>query len=179
MTATQKSAAVWFLFGLSGAGKSYVGDVISQQTGWPVYHADIDITAEMKLALTEARPFTDSMRDEYFSQLLEHIKDRQQSDLPLIVTQGAYKQKHRDFLRKHLPQLTFVWVDAPLDMIIKRLEQHVFALQLPAMLIQKNLQVFPLLLHVLYTYVCIYIIYILYIHIYIYIYIYIHTYIIY
>jgi carbohydrate kinase (thermoresistant glucokinase family) len=124
MTATQKSAAVWFLFGLSGAGKSNVGDVISQHTGWPVYHADIDITAEMKLALTEARPFTDSMRDEYFSQLLEHIKDRQQSDLPLIVTQGAYKQKHRDFLRKHLPQLTFVWVDAPLDMIIKRLEQR-------------------------------------------------------
>jgi gluconate kinase len=64
------------------------------------------------------------MRDAYFLQLLEHIKGRQQSDLPLIVTQGAYKQKHRDFLRKHLPQLTFVWVDAPLDLIIQRLEQR-------------------------------------------------------
>lgn len=124
MTATQKNAPVWFLFGLAGAGKSYVGDVISQANGWPVYHADVDITAEMKLALAEARPFTDTMRDAYFSQLLTHIKNRQQPGQPLIVTQGAYKQKHRDFLRLHLPLITFIWVDAPIDLIIARLEQR-------------------------------------------------------
>lgn len=124
MTAKQNNAPVWFLFGLSGAGKSYVGDVMSQATGWPVYHADVDITAEMKLALAEARPFTDTMRDAYFAQLLEHIRHRQQADQPLIVTQGAYKQKHRDFLRQHLPQLTFIWVDAPIELIMQRLEQR-------------------------------------------------------
>lgn len=124
MTATKNSTAVWFLFGLSGAGKSYVGDVISQHTGWPVYHADIDITAEMKLALSEARPFTDTMRDEYFSQLLVHIKSRQHANLPLIVTQGAYKRKHRDFLKAHLPGLSYIWVEAPLELIMSRLERR-------------------------------------------------------
>ncbi|BAX53158.1 hypothetical protein PDPUS_1_01784 [Photobacterium damselae subsp. piscicida] len=38
---------VLFLFGLSGAGKSYVGDVIGQHSGWHVYHADEDLTQEM------------------------------------------------------------------------------------------------------------------------------------
>jgi len=124
MTALQNNAPVWFLFGLSGAGKSYVGDVISQYTGWPVYHADIDLTAEMRLALTEARPFTDTMRDAYFSQVLEHIKNRQHADLPLIVTQGAYKRRHRDFLKVHLAGLSYIWVDAPLELIISRLEHR-------------------------------------------------------
>jgi gluconokinase len=124
---TSTSAAeppIWFLFGLSGAGKSYVGDLISRHTGWPVYHADADLTDDMRQALAEARPFTDAMRDVYFARLPALIRQHQQPGLPLIVTQGAYKQRHRDYLRRHLPQLSFVWVDAPQSLILQRLARR-------------------------------------------------------
>jgi len=114
-------APVWFLFGLAGVGKNHVADLIAHHTGWPVYHADADISDEMRLALAEKRPFTDAMRDEYFARMPRLIRQHQQPGTPLIVTQGAYKQRHRNLLRQQLPQLSLVWIDAPQDQILQRL----------------------------------------------------------
>lgn len=123
------SQPVWFLFGLSGAGKSFVGDLIAQDTGWPVYHADADISEDMRLALAQNRPFTDAMRQAFFAQLPNHIAAHQQPGLPLIVTQGAYKQKHRDFLQARVPGLVPVWVDAPRGLIAQRIQQRAEGIQ--------------------------------------------------
>ncbi|MDO8907684.1 MAG: AAA family ATPase [Pseudohongiella sp.] len=124
MTAIEQEPPVLFLFGLSGAGKSYVGDLISVHTGWPVYHADIDITPQMRQALADARPFTDAMRDDYFARLPGYIQAHRQAGLPLIVTQGAYKRRHRNELKTRIPGLEPIWVDAPPELIIQRLEQR-------------------------------------------------------
>lgn len=115
---------VLFLFGLSGAGKSWVGELMSARSGWPVYHADIDISAQMRQALAQARPFTDAMRDDYFSRLPAHIASHRQAGLPLIVTQGAYKQRHRDLLARAVPGLLPIWVDAPPQVILQRLQRR-------------------------------------------------------
>lgn len=115
---------VWFLFGLSGSGKSFVGDVVAEAYGWPVYHADDDITQAMRRALEASRPFTDAMRDEYFVLLADRIRARQAQsapDQPLIVTQGAYKQRSRDYLQQQVPGLVPIWIDAPDSLIAQRL----------------------------------------------------------
>lgn len=124
MIAIEKDSPVLFLFGLSGAGKSYVGDLMSAHTGWPVYHADTDITPHMRQALADARPFTDAMRDDYFALLPAYIEAHRRPDVPLIVSQGAYKQKHRDLLRGRVPGLEPIWVDAPHQLVLQRLEQR-------------------------------------------------------
>jgi len=124
MPYAQKFVPVWFLFGLSGSGKSYVGDVIADARGWSVYHADDDITPAMRQALAASRPFTDAMRDEYFVLLADRIRARQAQsapDQPLIVTQGAYKQRSRDYLQEQVPGLAMIWVDAPDALIEQRL----------------------------------------------------------
>lgn len=118
---------VWFLFGLSGSGKSYVGDVIAEANGWPVYHADDDITPAMRQALAASRPFTDAMRDEYFVLLADRIRARQAQgapDQPLIVTQGAYKQRSREYLQQQVPGLALIWIDAPDALIAQRLSMR-------------------------------------------------------
>lgn len=116
--------SVWFLFGLAGSGKSYVGDVIAQHTGWDVYHADQDITPAMQLTLEQSRPFTTQMREEYFGLLVNKIQAQQRVDRPLLVTQGAYKQQNRDFLQQQINGLIFVWVDAPDKLIVERLQHR-------------------------------------------------------
>ncbi len=113
-----------FLFGLSGAGKSFVGDLIGEQTGWFVYHADDDITNEMRLALKEKRPFTQEMRDRYFPIIVEKILSLQQHHEHLVITQGVYKQQHRDFLLNKIPNMEMICIDAPDQLISRRLTKR-------------------------------------------------------
>ena len=103
---------ILFLFGLSGSGKSYIGDLIGQKTDRYVYHADEDITEEMILALKEQRPFTESMRDQYFPIIAEKIVSLCQEHNAIVVTQGVYKQRHREYLEAQLSDLEMIFVDA-------------------------------------------------------------------
>jgi len=113
-----------FLFGLSGAGKSYMGDLIGALSGWHVYHADDDITDEMKLALTEKRPFTEAMRDRYFPIIVEKIKARQKKHSHIVVTQGAYKRKHRSYLLENISEIELICVETSDQLISQRVMQR-------------------------------------------------------
>lgn len=106
---------VWFLYGLSGVGKSWVADRLGEHFGWSVYHADDDITPEMKEALAKTQPFTSAMRDVYFQRLASLLQQRLDAagGQDILVSQGAYKRKHRRFLAEKIPNFRAVWVDAP------------------------------------------------------------------
>lgn len=107
---------VWFLYGLSGVGKSWVADNLAAYFGWRVYHADDDITDEMRQALVESRPFTPAMRDSYFERLAQLIRKRLSDaggQQDIIVSQGAYKKSHRQYLAAEIPGFRAVWVEAP------------------------------------------------------------------
>lgn len=127
---TSQEPPIWLFFGLAGSGKSHVGEVIGRTLGWPLYHADDDITPAMRHALAEAKPFTDAMRDEYFEQLVQRITRFREPARPLLVTQGVYKQRHRDWLSEQLPSLIPVWVFAPPELIQQRLSERRDGVQL-------------------------------------------------
>jgi gluconate kinase len=113
-----------FLFGLSGGGKSYVGNLIGRLAGWHMYHADDDLTAEMQQALAERRPFTESMRDEFFVIVLEKILALQQKHSKLVITQAVYKQRHRDYLLTHVPAMEMICVTANETNIFQRIKRR-------------------------------------------------------
>lgn len=116
---------VIFFFGMSGAGKSYVGDIIgAYNKNSYVYHADEDITQEMKEALAQKQPFTDQMRMTFFEIIVQKIRELIKQHEQVIITQGAYKQKHRDYLAREIPGIELVWVDASQDIIHQRLMQR-------------------------------------------------------
>lgn len=118
---------VWFLYGLSGVGKSWVADRLGEHFGWPVYHADHDITPAMKQALAESRPFTPAMRDAYFEQLAILIKQRLAAaghNQDIVISQGAYKRRHRQFLADQIANFRPVWIDAPESLWTERIQQR-------------------------------------------------------
>ena len=110
-----------FLFGLAGAGKSYVGNLIGELEDWYVYHAGDDLTDEMLLALKEKRPFTERMRDDFFPVVVERILALSQEHKRIVITQGVYKQRHRDYLIEIIPKMEMVCVDASNQFIQQRL----------------------------------------------------------
>ncbi len=93
---------------------------MGRATGRPVYHADENLTDEMKDALAAARPFDDGMRDRYFAIVADEILLRRRRG-PLIVTQGLYRRRHRRYLLSRVDDMDLICVRAPDDVILKRL----------------------------------------------------------
>jgi gluconokinase len=117
--------SVIFLFGLSGAGKSYVGDIIGSHEDWFVYHADDDLTEAMRHVITSKKAFTEEMRDEFFFRIAEKVKYYLTLYPRVVVTQGAYKKKHRQFLRQKINDIEMICVTASDSLIHKRLEDRI------------------------------------------------------
>ena len=54
---------IFFLFGLLGAGKNFVGKLFAEEFDFTFYDADQDLTAAIKEAIADHREFTEQMRD--------------------------------------------------------------------------------------------------------------------
>lgn len=115
---------VIYLFGLVGAGKNWVGDIMAKLSQRSIYHADQDVTHEMQQAANEGRSFTDEMRDRFFEIVSASITDRLQTVPSLIVTQGTYKRRHRDFLARQISGIDFLQIVAPEHLITERLKKR-------------------------------------------------------
>lgn len=113
-----------FLYGLAGSGKSFVGDLIGARAGWHVYHADDDLTDEMKQALAERRPFTNPMRDRFFALIVQRVLQLQRQHAHLVVTQAVYKRQHRDYLLAHIPDMHLVCIAADDATIVQRINRR-------------------------------------------------------
>ena len=116
-----RAPPVLFFFGLAGAGKTHVGRLASRLSGRFFYDADDDLSAEMRLALTEQRPFTEAMRDEFFPRVAQEILSLQRQHVGLVVTQGVYKQRHRDYLRTRVPGMEMLCVSCSPAVLRQRL----------------------------------------------------------
>jgi gluconate kinase len=119
-----KAPCTLFFFGLSGCGKSFVGEVIADLADWHVYHADDDLTAEMQQALAQHQAFTEPMRDRFFEIIAEKIIQLQLTHKQLVITQAVYKQKHREFLQSKIPNMEMIMVDCDDQLILERIQHR-------------------------------------------------------
>jgi gluconate kinase len=116
------SSDLIFLFGLSGAGKSYCGKLFAERSGYYFYDLDADMTPAMQQAIREGRSFTDQIRDEFFEVVCKRIGELKLERPKIIFAQGAYKERHRDQVRAAHPGIEFIWIDAPNDVIVSRIK---------------------------------------------------------
>jgi len=113
---------IFFLFGLLGVGKNFVGKVFAKEFGFTFYDADQDLTEAMKEALASHQEFTEQMRDEYFEIVIGRIAEWKKNHKRLVIAQALFKNRHRHRLLTHFPEIKFVWVQAEEPLIAKRLE---------------------------------------------------------
>jgi gluconate kinase len=116
-----KAPSVIYLFGLTGAGKNFVGDLIGRLSGRFVYHADADMTDDMRAAVAEKKTFTPEMRDRYFEIVANRIAELRRTHPRLVVTQATYKQQHREYLTAQVPDMDLICVTASDAKIVKNL----------------------------------------------------------
>jgi gluconokinase len=119
--ALPRAPSVLYFYGLAGVGKNFVGDIAGRLTGRHVYHADVDLTEEMRKAIADQRPFTPEMRDRYYAIVADRIAELRREHGALVVTQGTYKNQHRDYLMSRVPDMDMICVVADDALILDRL----------------------------------------------------------
>lgn len=122
---------LWFLFGKSGAGKSYVGRLCVEVFGFTHYDGDRDLSPAMKQAIAAQRRFTPAMRAEFAVLLAENIRStwhelaRVEPHSPgLVVCQGLFKERERGWLHERFPDARWLWVRTEPELLSTRLGQR-------------------------------------------------------
>lgn len=98
------------LFGLPGAGKTYVGNIFQKHFGFYFYDGDHDLTEDINMAVTKKLIINDRMRDEYFTRLFKKLKKETLKHQKIAVAQTFIKEKYRKALLKNFPQARFILV---------------------------------------------------------------------
>lgn len=112
------------LFGLPGAGKTFVGNIFKKYFDYYFYDGDSDLTEEMKEAIKVQKVFTDKMRDVFFKRLIDKIQNLATKHKKLVVAQTFIKEKYRVNLINKIPETKFILVETKKSIREKRLIQR-------------------------------------------------------
>lgn len=98
------------LFGLPGAGKSYVGALLRDEFGFHFHEADDDIPDDYRRLVQAGQVVSDERRDAYHRDLLDRLAALAADHPRLAVAVPLLRQKHRDWIRARFPVARFVLV---------------------------------------------------------------------
>ena len=101
---------VLFIFGLPGAGKSYVATILNTSFGYAIHNGDEDLPKIMKKALIAREDITDEMRSEFTNAMILHIQQLRRTHPKLAVHQTLIKEHMREALQKAFPDARFIFV---------------------------------------------------------------------
>jgi gluconokinase len=106
--------------GVSGAGKTTVGQLLAAELGWDFadaddYHSTINIEK-----MREGIPLTDADRAPWLETLREMLAGEIKAGESIVLACSALKRSYRDFLRVQ-PDARFVYLKVPPPVLQERL----------------------------------------------------------
>lgn len=116
---------LYMLFGLPGAGKTFVGTVFLERFGFTFYEGDNELSDEMRDAISTKTVFTDEIRDAFFDQLIARTKQLQQRTDKLVISQTFIKEKYREKFLEHIPAAKFIYIDVTDNVREERLRKRI------------------------------------------------------
>lgn len=104
---------IFVAYGLPGAGKTFIGNVLQNQFGYFHHEGDDDLTRAMKHAIGHKLPIHDDMRDAFFQNITSSISRLSKEHPQIVLTQTFIKQKYRDEFAQTFPSAKFIYIHAP------------------------------------------------------------------
>jgi len=112
------------LMGVSGAGKTTIGKLLSEDLGWPYYEGD-DYHPQTNIdKMSRGIPLDDADRAPWLARLHDLTQECIQGDASAILGCSALKQSYRDQLQRGLKDVRFVYLKGDSDVILHRLQER-------------------------------------------------------
>lgn len=109
------------VMGVSGCGKSTVGELVAARTGSEFADADDFHPPANREKMARGLPLDDDDRQPWLEALRDHIRSTNEANRTLVLACSALKRSYRDTLREAGPQVAFVSLDGTRDQLLARL----------------------------------------------------------
>ena len=114
---------VVILWGVSGAGKTTIGELLARELGWKLIEAD-DFHSDANIdKMRRGEPLTDEDRQPWLERLRAAIKESLDNNENAVLACSALKKKYRDRLRVS-DQVKFVFLRGSPEQIAERLHDR-------------------------------------------------------
>ncbi|HET9834790.1 MAG TPA: gluconokinase [Rhodanobacteraceae bacterium] len=110
------------IMGVSGSGKSTVGDALATRMGWPYTEGDAFHPQANIAKMAAGKPLDDADRQPWLAAIADWMDVQAQAKQPGVIGCSALKRRYRDFLRKNRPQVWFLYLRVPRGILQRRLE---------------------------------------------------------
>ena len=111
------------IFGVAGAGKTTIGELLAQELGWKFYDADDFHSAANIDKMQRGIPLADEDRQPWLETLRKVIEQSLAENDNAVLACSALKQKYRDRLRVS-EQVKFVFLRGSRDRIAEQLKRR-------------------------------------------------------
>jgi gluconokinase len=115
---------VFVVMGVSGCGKSTVGQALAQRLGCPFYDGDDFHPAENVAKMSQAIPLNDADREPWLSRLADLIQGYLGRGETAVIACSALKETYRQQLQRNEANVVFVYLKGSFDLIWQRMQQR-------------------------------------------------------
>lgn len=122
------------VMGVTGVGKTTVGELLGAKTGWPLYDADAYHSAANVAKMRAGIPLTDEDRWPWLDRLNASLREAESRGESAILACSALKQRYRERLQQGLPGVRWIYLKGDIELIRSRLQQRKGHYMNPALL---------------------------------------------
>ncbi len=112
---------VYVIMGVSGCGKSTVGQALAAALGAPFYDGDDFHPPENVAKMASGSPLDDTDRAPWLASLGRSLADHLANDETAVMACSALKRSYRDLLRGGSDRVIFVYLQGDFDTLWQRM----------------------------------------------------------
>jgi gluconokinase len=122
------------VMGVSGCGKSTVGQALARRLGWRFADGDDFHPPANVEKMRAGIPLDDNDRAPWLARLNETMREAVARDEPLVLACSALRQRYRERLAEGLPQMRIVHLAGSIELIGERLAARNHSYMPPSLL---------------------------------------------